>query len=166
MTMSKAPKEEEVWRPEEVVSDESNIKEHIVPYGNTQDQLVAGLHYPENVLKNNVGTFDITATGSLSITGVGFKPSSVRIVATKNWVTYALYSDWTSDGTNTVTYRQGRNSWGFIQYIVTDNIVSVSDYSGSFLETFSSIVSFDKDWFTLNTSSVSWTVNCSYIALW
>ena len=46
MTMSRAPKEEEVWKPEDIITSEDVMKEHIVPYGSSQDQLVPGLHYP------------------------------------------------------------------------------------------------------------------------
>jgi len=76
-------KEETIWKPEGIVPDETITKERSVPYGETQDQLVPGLHYPASSSGSPVAnTVTYTTTGTKTITGVGFSPSMIKITAT------------------------------------------------------------------------------------
>ena len=88
-------KEETIWKPEGIVSDETKTKERSVPFGETQDQLVPGLHYPKlssgSPYANSVS---YTTTGVKTVTGVGFMPSIIKIKAN----TATSFSDGIYDG--------------------------------------------------------------------
>jgi hypothetical protein len=104
-----------------------------------------------------VDNFTFTSTGSLSITGVGFKPSLV--------IFFGVYEDTLSFGVSTASKSRS------VRIVLgTDNATRSSSYCFSLgdnigiADVIATLTSMDSDGFTLNVSKVSGTANVSYIA--
>lgn len=104
-----------------------------------------------------VDNFTFTSTGSLSITGVGFKPSLV--------IFFGVYEDTLSFGVSTASKSRS------VRIVLgTDNATRSSGYCFSLgdntgiADVIATLTSMDSDGFTLNVSKVSGTANVSYIA--
>lgn len=158
-----------IWKPEDIITSEDVIKENIVPYGNSQDQLVPGLHYPKpsKWWTSKIWHFTISGTGSKIITWIGFKPSNIQIISNLSGGTWPIRSIGMTDGTNMYNTYEYNTTTGMKTYYVSTSVVFIEDgSSGTFYDTTATITSFDADWFTLNVTNktLAGTVDCTYIA--
>lgn len=148
-----------IWKPEDIITSEDVVKENIVPYWNSQDQLVPGLHYPiqqsgwlyySNISLRSSGTWAQT------ITGVGFKPKMIKIKAYK-WSGYVV-SEWTATPTNSNSFSSYESAGNlFVTY--GGNIIYLIDGSNA---SYCTVSSFDSDGFTLNWTLVQISTNFIY----
>ena len=131
-------------------------------YGQTKRKLKVGLEVEGlgGGWKVKVGNWTLSTTGTLAITGLGFKPSSLRIVASYiGWG--GAVSDWVTDWTTSRSVNWFPNpSTPAVEN--TDNLVYVN-WSSPW-KTVANLVSFDSDWFTLNFTSIGPSISFFYEA--
>lgn len=107
-----------------------------------------------------VGNWTRNSTWTLSVTGVWFKPSSLRIVASIVGISWGV-SDWVTDW-NTSRSVNWFNNPTSPAVETTANLV-YANWSGSGT-TVANLVSFDSDGFTLNFTSIGPSVSFFYEA--
>lgn len=108
--------------------------------------------------------FQITATGNIVVTWIGYKPSLIEIKASVSWWSWILESTGKSDWTNTYTHYIYNTNTNNKSYYVTDNIIVIEDGSSwSFVNTYASLTSLDSGGFTVNVWTRNHTVECTYI---
>lgn len=110
--------------------------------------------------KVKVGNWTRSTTWTLAITGLGFKPSSLRIVASYiGWG--GAVSDWVTDWTTSRSVNWFPNpSTPAVEN--TANLINVN-WSSAW-KTVANLVSFDSDWFTLNFTSIGPSISFFYEA--
>jgi hypothetical protein len=126
----------------------------------------AGSYTKDNIDKNGVSyalrmvQFQVAgSTGNQSITGVGFRPRAIEILATLVSGTQSYQSIGTYDGVNAHANITAVDASGRFGGIASNAVIRLTDSGGTILAD-SGLVSFDDDGFTINNSVVSATPWC------
>jgi|TARA_R110000803_G_scaffold141433_1_gene207843 hypothetical protein len=128
-------------------SDSGNTKRDTVQ--GLLDLVPAGGQY--KLLK---GTWDISTTGSLAITGVGFAPKHILFMAAVSGQPTASFGMGDDDGTEWILYNQHENSandWA----VVVDSTIASIPLSGGGQYAYLTVSSYDADGITLSRTKYS-----------
>ena len=105
--------------------------------------------------------YKFTATGSASITGVGFKPKGVMVfLMPPNHTSGVILGYGASDGTDTYWYRDSMNTTSAATAVRANQLILTHDSAGN-LQLDATLTSFDSDGMTMNVNTFANNVSYS-----
>lgn len=110
------------------------------------------------------GTWDISTTGSLAITGVGFAPKHILFMAAVSGQPTASFGMGDDDGTEWILYNQHENSANDWAVVVDTTIASIPLDSGN-KYAYLTVSSYDADGITLSRTKYSTPTGTGHYAI-